>query len=452
MPHRAAAFDYDLIHAPLLALRRGRARAARSVVGAAGADVPHARPSQERRDARRDRARAGGADRRGERASWAPSTASWRPRRWSAPTSSSDYGADPSRIAVIPCGVDTNLFLPGDQAAARAALGLDDQPRLLYVGPPGADQGAGDAARRDGPAARRRHARCTCRSSAATPTSRSTGTRGRCGRAWPGSISGGTVTLRRRPAPGAAARLVRGRRRHRAALALRVVRHGRAGGDGVRDSRGRLPRGRAADHRARRRHRPAGARIRSGRAGRARSSACSATPTCASVSGARACSGRPGIAGPASPKPSAASTPRSSSARRPTSTPAAASDLASGAVPSRRRRLPVAGGRRSRTPVLHSRALWRPCWRFAIFRPIFRRAPAWCARSTACRGTSRRARRSPWSASRAAARSVTALSIMRLVAPPAGQHRRRPDPLQGPRSPHAVARTRCAASAAARSA
>jgi D-inositol-3-phosphate glycosyltransferase len=44
------------------------------------------------------------------------------------------YGADPARIAVIPCGVDTNLFMPGDQAAARAALGLDDQPRLLYVG------------------------------------------------------------------------------------------------------------------------------------------------------------------------------------------------------------------------------------------------------------------------------------------------------------------------------
>jgi D-inositol-3-phosphate glycosyltransferase len=46
----------------------------------------------------------------------------------------SHYGADPARIAVIPCGVDTTLFAPGDQAAARAALGLDDRPRLLYVG------------------------------------------------------------------------------------------------------------------------------------------------------------------------------------------------------------------------------------------------------------------------------------------------------------------------------
>ena len=44
------------------------------------------------------------------------------------------YGADPTRIAVIPCGVDTELFTPGDPAAARAALGLDDRPRLLYVG------------------------------------------------------------------------------------------------------------------------------------------------------------------------------------------------------------------------------------------------------------------------------------------------------------------------------
>jgi len=46
----------------------------------------------------------------------------------------SHYGADPARIAVIPCGVDTELFAPGDQAAARAALGLGDDPHLLYVG------------------------------------------------------------------------------------------------------------------------------------------------------------------------------------------------------------------------------------------------------------------------------------------------------------------------------
>ena len=46
----------------------------------------------------------------------------------------SHYGADSSRIAVIPCGVDTELFAPGDQQAARAALGLDDRPRLVYVG------------------------------------------------------------------------------------------------------------------------------------------------------------------------------------------------------------------------------------------------------------------------------------------------------------------------------
>jgi len=46
----------------------------------------------------------------------------------------SHYGADAARIAVIPCGVDTELFAPGDQGAARAALGLGDDPHLLYVG------------------------------------------------------------------------------------------------------------------------------------------------------------------------------------------------------------------------------------------------------------------------------------------------------------------------------
>ena len=43
-------------------------------------------------------------------------------------------GADSARVAVIPCGVDTDLFTTGDPAAARAALGLDPGPLLLYVG------------------------------------------------------------------------------------------------------------------------------------------------------------------------------------------------------------------------------------------------------------------------------------------------------------------------------
>ena len=45
-----------------------------------------------------------------------------------------DYGARVQRIATIPCGVDTELFAPGDRAAARRALGLDGRPTLLWVG------------------------------------------------------------------------------------------------------------------------------------------------------------------------------------------------------------------------------------------------------------------------------------------------------------------------------
>jgi len=44
------------------------------------------------------------------------------------------YGADAARVAVIPCGVDTELFAPAAQAAARASLGLAAGPLLLYVG------------------------------------------------------------------------------------------------------------------------------------------------------------------------------------------------------------------------------------------------------------------------------------------------------------------------------
>jgi D-inositol-3-phosphate glycosyltransferase len=45
-----------------------------------------------------------------------------------------DYGARAARIATIPCGVDTELFAPGDRGAARRALGLDAGPTLLWVG------------------------------------------------------------------------------------------------------------------------------------------------------------------------------------------------------------------------------------------------------------------------------------------------------------------------------
>jgi len=44
------------------------------------------------------------------------------------------YGAEAARIAVIPCGVDTTLFRPGDSVESRRRLGLDGGPVVLYVG------------------------------------------------------------------------------------------------------------------------------------------------------------------------------------------------------------------------------------------------------------------------------------------------------------------------------
>ena len=44
------------------------------------------------------------------------------------------YGAVPERIEIVPPGVDHHLFTPGDQRAARAELGLGDEPVLLFVG------------------------------------------------------------------------------------------------------------------------------------------------------------------------------------------------------------------------------------------------------------------------------------------------------------------------------
>jgi D-inositol-3-phosphate glycosyltransferase len=44
------------------------------------------------------------------------------------------YNADPGKIGVVPCGVNTDLFRPVDRAAARQELGFSDEKILLFVG------------------------------------------------------------------------------------------------------------------------------------------------------------------------------------------------------------------------------------------------------------------------------------------------------------------------------
>jgi D-inositol-3-phosphate glycosyltransferase len=44
------------------------------------------------------------------------------------------YGAPPSKVQVVPHGVDRRRFRPGDQAAARAALGIRRRHVLAFVG------------------------------------------------------------------------------------------------------------------------------------------------------------------------------------------------------------------------------------------------------------------------------------------------------------------------------
>jgi len=44
------------------------------------------------------------------------------------------YHADPSRVEVVPPGVDHAFFSPGNKVGARKALGLGDEPVLLFVG------------------------------------------------------------------------------------------------------------------------------------------------------------------------------------------------------------------------------------------------------------------------------------------------------------------------------
>ncbi len=125
------------------------------------------------------------------------------------------YGARADRISVIPCGVDTDLFQPMDPAKAKDLLELPPDPLLLYVG-----------------------------------------------RMQP--IKGlDTLLEAMTKVP-----VLRRRGRDRGPVALRVVRDGRARGDGVREPGGGLARGRAHHHGAGRGDRPPRARERPGRAGR----------------------------------------------------------------------------------------------------------------------------------------------------------------------------------------
>ena len=44
------------------------------------------------------------------------------------------YGASPERLCTSPPGIDHSIFQPGDKTAARAWLGLDDVPTILFAG------------------------------------------------------------------------------------------------------------------------------------------------------------------------------------------------------------------------------------------------------------------------------------------------------------------------------
>ncbi len=44
------------------------------------------------------------------------------------------YGADPSRVTLVPCGVDLSKFRPLDQQEVRQRLGLNGEKVMLYVG------------------------------------------------------------------------------------------------------------------------------------------------------------------------------------------------------------------------------------------------------------------------------------------------------------------------------
>ena len=335
---REQGIDYDLIHAHYWLSGVAGLAPARALGRAARADVPHAGPAQEH----------GGADGRPSsspscasprsRASSRRPTASWPPTWWSGRTSSGTTARAAERIAVIPCGVDTELFQPMDRAAAKDLLELPPGARCCSTwGGCSRSRGsrrcstpwsrlpeatAAHRRRRSG-RARRRHTAPRCAAQVAA-----LGLERR-------------VRFLGRPAPAPAPPLLRRRRRHGDAVVLRVVRHGGARGHGVRQPRRRLARGRAHHDGAGRRDRPPRAGGRSGRARRPPRARCSPTPRRARGSAARPRAGPPSTAGRAWPRRCVSSIRPSSP--RPSSTWArAAASRRAGAARTR------PGGRRRR--------------------------------------------------------------------------------------------------------
>ena len=194
------------------------------------------------------------------------------------------YGADAERIAVVPCGVDLDLFAPMDKEFARRELGLTRRrarhplrrPHRAAEGHRHPDQRGGAAARgRELHRAdrRRRRARGGARSTSCARRRRRLGIDHHISFV-------GAVEHRR------AAAVLQRRRRLRRAVVLRELRAGRGGVDGVRHAGRRVARRRADERRS------ATARPATSSRGAARSrspsgwSCCWTTTSCARRSGA----------------------------------------------------------------------------------------------------------------------------------------------------------------------
>ena len=129
---RRTGDDYDVPARQLLDLRRGRSPAQARDRPSARRDVPHAR---------RVKAEAGFDDEPEQRARLEHETiecadlmlASTAEERLQL---AALYGAEPSRVEIVPPGVDHSVFRPGrgEGARLRERLGLDDRPVLLFVG------------------------------------------------------------------------------------------------------------------------------------------------------------------------------------------------------------------------------------------------------------------------------------------------------------------------------